>query len=187
MARKRLFFAASFAFTGLGYPVLAMGNPQITFFGDYHEVKRDPQFPSASKSQLLEREERLRRGPVKRLYHQTSPEAANAIMASGKMKRGSSGLAGGGIYFANSPAHTNHKALAKGVVLECEVKLGDIHTTMRDGDRTITFLKLLNMEPPKDSVLIPRKNGIEFVVYNTDQIRVVRVVKDHQSWWHRLF
>lgn len=156
---------------GAGIMQLA-SNAQITF--GFDEVPRcDQTFPEPTKAQLRERQQRLRHGPVKRLFHQTSRIAAEAIVSSGTMKPGSGGLAGSGIYFATSPEDTYHKANYKGVVLVCEVQLGEVHFTKASGDSTMTFRKLLNMNSPKDSVLIPRKNGIEYVVYNTDQIRVI--------------
>jgi hypothetical protein len=48
------------------------------------------------------------------LYHQTNPAAANAILRSGKMMRGSAGLAGGGIYFATSKQDTDHTRRTNG-------------------------------------------------------------------------
>lgn len=187
--RRGVWLAGAATIGLLAPPVFATGNPQITFgFGDFHEVKRDPEYPAPSNEQLSQRQARLDAGPVKRLYHQTSPDSARAILNSGEMKRGSSGLAGGGIYFATSPAHTDHKALAKGVILECEVRLGAVHTTQSSGDSSLSFRKLLNMDAPRDSVLIPRKNGVEFVVYNTDQVRVIGPANANTDrWWRKYF
>ena len=89
------------------------------------------------------------------------------------MLRGSSGLAGGGIYFATSVDHTNHKAIKKGVVLRCRVKLGRIKQISKYGDYNMTFDKLSS--DGYDSVLIPRDNhnGYEYVVYNWDQVEAI--------------
>merc|ERR1711907_866310 len=72
------------------------------------------------------------------LYHQTSIASAQAIGASKEMLRGTSGLAGGGIYFATSMADTQHKAHQHGCMLQVKVKLGRVKTISSHGDSTIT-------------------------------------------------
>lgn len=109
------------------------------------------------------------------LYHQTSPQAASAIMASQRMLRGSEGLAGGGIYFAESPRETFGKAHEHGVILSCKVLLGRVRTIPSSGDRYVNFGSLL--ESGYDSVLIPRPGGTEYVVYNSDQVPSIRVCR----------
>lgn len=125
------------------------------------------------------RGERLNGGRCLTLYHQTDVNAASAIMASGKMRRGSSGLAGGGIYFAVCIADTDRKTTSPGPVLECRVKVGNVKTISPNGDPTITFQSLL--EDGYDSVLIPRGGGDEHVIYNWDQIEVVGYVRGASS------
>ncbi len=52
---------------------------------------------------------------IQTLYHQTDEAGMKGISNSMKFERGSTGLAGGGIYFATSKKNTHHKALAKGM------------------------------------------------------------------------
>ena len=125
-----------------------------------------------------EREQRLNSN-IKTLFHQTDHDAADKILNSGYMLRGSSGLAGGGIYFATSVDHTNHKAIKKGVVLRCKVKLGRIKKISKYGDYNMTFNKLSN--DGYDSVLIPRDNGYEYVVYNWDQVQAIGIEVDSKQ------
>ena len=110
------------------------------------------------------------------LYHLTDQKAAYSILDSGYMRAGSDGLAGAGIYFATSVDHCRHKARKgrkEGIVLRCTVKLGNIKKISKYGQRGITFQSLL--KEGYDSVLIPRDNGLEYVVYNEDQIKRVGV------------
>ena len=58
------------------------------------------------------------------LYHVTSAEAAKAIVNLGKMLRGSSGMFGGGIYFASTRDTASHKAHYTGATIEADVLLG---------------------------------------------------------------
>lgn len=107
----------------------------------------------------------------KTLYHQTSPEAAEAIISSQTFLLGKTGVLGGGIYFAASITDTDRKAETKGVILEAEVLLGRIQT-FTGPSRDITFQKLLKMG--YDSTFIMMNSGPEYVVYNSDQVRNIR-------------
>ena len=62
------------------------------------------------------------------LYHETSLEAWNSIKKDLTMRRSetSNRLAGAGIYFATAKEKTEFKALHKGVMLTCEVRLGQM-------------------------------------------------------------
>ena len=106
------------------------------------------------------------------LYHQTSREIANKILSSGTMLRGSSGLAGGGIYFACSASDTERKAKQHGVILECTVAVGSIKT-VGSSPPDFTFSGLRS--EGYDSVKITgRASGVEYVVYNSDQVLSIR-------------
>lgn len=137
------------------------------------------------------RQARLQNGMCRKLYHQTSKTTAQRIyVAGGKMVRGSGGVAGGGIYFAESARETEWKWEAKDpsepVVLECEVRVGTVKEVGRDGDRGITFASLASED--LDSVLCDRgkcevegphkgkPSGNEVIVYSWDQVRVLREV-----------
>eukprot|EP00405_Crypthecodinium_cohnii_P033453 CAMPEP_0206533446 /NCGR_PEP_ID=MMETSP0325_2-20121206/4965_1 /ASSEMBLY_ACC=CAM_ASM_000347 /TAXON_ID=2866 /ORGANISM="Crypthecodinium cohnii, Strain Seligo" /LENGTH=175 /DNA_ID=CAMNT_0054030081 /DNA_START=143 /DNA_END=670 /DNA_ORIENTATION=+ len=116
--------------------------------------------------------ERLRAGPTMLLYHQTSAENARKILSSQRLLRGSQGLAGGGIYFAASAAETAHKAQAKGVILQARVRLGKRMEVQESAVKT-TYRSLLDQG--YDSVFITRrKTGLEYVVYNYDQVTDIR-------------
>merc|ERR1712107_57641 len=89
----------------------------------------------------MSRRQRLQRGETKRLFHQTTLLVAEQIFhAGGKLQRGAFGVAGGGIYFAESARETVWKCEPKDesrrVVLECEVKLGCVKTLGRHGTAT---------------------------------------------------
>jgi hypothetical protein len=88
------------------------------------------------------------------------------------MLRGSQGLCGGGIYFAESPSETNAKAHHKGVVLVATVRLGR-SKRMDDGDSGTTFSSLTS--DGYDSVICHRHTGTEYVVYNSDQVTDISV------------
>jgi len=142
------------------------GNTQCaTCGGKYWKVNFGKNHPG-----YQQRKARLSQN-AKILYHQTAPNFADVIIKSKQMKRGSTGMAGGGIYFACSPQETEKKAHSKGVILKCLVKLGNTKTIHVNGDNTINFLGLLTQS--YDSVLIPRPGGIEYVVYNYDQVIIV--------------
>ena len=119
---------------------------------------------------------------IKILYHQTSLDAAKAIQQSGKMRRGSTGMANGGIYFAISKQDTDRKAKQRGTILTCRVKLGNVKSISASGDTTITFTNLINQG--YDSVRIPRTNGEEFLVYNSDQVSVIDYGNTPSSLFH---
>lgn len=105
------------------------------------------------------------------LYHQTSKENWEAIQKEGKMLRGSRGLAGPGIYFAETSNDTDHKAQNRGIVFTVPVCLGKIKTIPYDGDNSITYHSL--RKEGYDSIKILR-NGDEFVVYSYKQVQVHR-------------
>ena len=109
---------------------------------------------------------------IQTLYHQTDEASFRLIEGSGlKMLRGSTGLAGGGIYFAVSKSDTAGKAHKKGVMLTCSVRLGKVKKVSSGGDASVTFSSL--QKEGYDAVEIPRRGGTEFVVYNLDQVRIV--------------
>lgn len=111
-------------------------------------------------------------GHARTLYHQTSPQAAEAILASGRMRRGDAGLAGSGIYFAESPSETQQKAHQHGVVLQATVRLGRMKD-VRSADSSATFASL--QQEGFDSVrILGRPSGTEYVVYNYDQVTDIR-------------
>ena len=103
-------------------------------------------------------------------YHATDAAAAVSIRANG-FRCGSSGLAGGGIYFATSEQDASRKSNhGNDVVLTCQLTLGRTLTLDQHGDPTMTLHKLNGMG--YDSVKILR-NGDEYVVYEPSRVRVL--------------
>ena len=118
------------------------------------------------------RRQRLANGEVVTGYHQTDEAGKRGILANG-FRRGGSGLAGGGIYFARTPGETERKAHHKGYIFEARVKMGRTKH-VNGGDGGITYDRL--QREGYDSVTIHgRASGIEYVVYNRDQVQIVRV------------
>jgi len=109
---------------------------------------------------------------VTTLYHQTSPSAARSIISSQQMTRGSNVLDGVGIYFAASPVYTHAKAHEHGVFLAAKVKLGRVKDVVNQ-DSSASFASL--SAEGYDSVRINgRSSGVEYVVYNWDQVSDIR-------------
>ena len=109
-----------------------------------------------------------------RLYHCTTKANAAAIRRNG-FRCGSSGIAGGAIYFAASVEDAARKARENGVVLVCEVDLGTVHDVGHSGDSSLTLAKVRALKPACDSVRIPRNGnpGTEYCVYEASRVRVV--------------
>ncbi|KAG2432917.1 hypothetical protein HXX76_008647 [Chlamydomonas incerta] len=107
------------------------------------------------------------------LYHQTSPECARKILApGGHMKPGNNGYAGGGIYFAERPGDTYHKARNTGVVLSCKVDLGRVFVVSMPGPWDSVIGRGWSTH---DSVKITSLNGVEYVVFDHRRVKSVRV------------
>ena len=129
-----------------------------------------------SPTRVGDRKQRLRSNVKEPLFHQTNLEACRLIIESATMKRGSSGIAGGGIYFASSLQETMHKAHQHGFVLQCRVQLGRVQKwPAHKIDTHATFRSLL--QTGHDSVFIPRCGGDEHIVYNQDQVTLLRVCR----------
>jgi hypothetical protein len=96
----------------------------------------------------------------KKLYHCTSEQNAQSIERGG-FRPGSQGIAGGGIYFAETPADAVRKAHNHGAVLKCRVKLGKILDVAYAGDSSLTSSEVKRLGC--DSVRIPRY-GTEYDV-----------------------
>ena len=112
-----------------------------------------------------------KRGQPTRLYHVTSKAAALSIQRSGKMKKGSQGAYGGGIYFASSRESANYKAHSKGYVIEADVYLGNPLQVSSTGDHSLRELKAKGY----NSVHAARGPGggnPEWVVYSGDQVEI---------------
>jgi hypothetical protein len=111
----------------------------------------------------------------KKLYHCTSEQNAESIESSG-FRPGSRGIAGGGIYFAETPADALRKAHCTGAVLKCRVKLGQTLDVGYNGDSSLNLSDL--KEKGYDSVRIPRL-GTEYCVYEPSRVRLVGRITKH--------
>eukprot|EP01083_Nonionella_stella_P249348 862325_1 len=104
------------------------------------------------------------------LYHVTSNEAGRKIKASNKMIRGSQGMFGGGIYFAETPQSAQYKAehgKNNGTLVTCKVYVGNEFRVEDATGGKLTFTELYNKG--YDSVWAPNGSGkgqCERVVYN---------------------
>ena len=151
------------------------------------------------RKDLLKKHQRnIRDGKVTRGYHQTSADAALAILSSQQFHAGSKGCVGAGMcvpvlpllhicniprrYFAKVPDETHPKtADHRGVVLVADLRLGHRHKVDRE-DRanlghhqscevSLNFLLGKNC----NSVKVERASGPEYVVYDPAQVSNIRV------------
>ena len=113
---------------------------------------------------------------VMTLYHVTSAESAAKIKASNKLIRGSNGMFGGGIYFAEKAEDANYKAEHRGFLVTCRVYVGKQLRVEDCNGGKFTFTSLY--KEGYDSVWAPfgaGKGKPERVVYNWDQVVIVSV------------
>jgi len=136
---------------------------------------------TTTSSSSSSRSSSSRVGNARTLYHQTDLDGLRGILSTGRMNRGSSGYAGGGIYFAGSASETHQKAHSKGAILRANVSLGSSKTISKsDGDIDFNSLKRSGY----DSVHIQGlRTGDEYVVYNSDQVQVTAYSTDGGSSW----
>jgi len=153
-----------------GSPLIPRGSLGFRRPDDDRDLER--QLRLLLRSPRQDRQRRLEEGQQVRLYHQTDRAAADKILQSQRMARGSSGLAGGGIYFAESVSDTYRKAQSKGVVLSATVKLGKPKRLGSSGDCAVSYSSL--QDEGYDSVIVDRPGGTEYVVYNWDQVSNIR-------------
>ena len=114
------------------------------------------------------------------LYHQTDRDAANAILRSQQMLKGSGGSLGAGIYFAETPEATTAKARKNGVILKCEVKLGKQLSVKAGSQNTFKSVREGVRGQDYDSVVCTQFNsGTEYVVF--DSVQVVKISEYRRS------
>lgn len=108
------------------------------------------------------------------LFHYTNRAAANAIVTSQHMMRGGQGVAGGGIYFARTPADARRKSQGgSDVCLQADVWMGN-PKVLDAVDHGMNFTTL--SREGFDSVWLTCMNGDELVVYNYDQVENIKQV-----------
>lgn len=119
---------------------------------------------------------------TKVLYHLTN--SGQAIKQSGEMRRGSSGLVGGGIYFADSAEVCKQKAHTTGWLITARVLVGKAKVVDMSGFKSLTALlnqysfQSLQSEGYDSIRVSGLKTGEEYIVYNKDQVELVSVEKD---------
>jgi hypothetical protein len=115
---------------------------------------------------------------IKILFHQTKDSAADVILKTQTMLCGRKGSMGAGIYFATTAEATQHKALSKGRMLKCTVRLGKMkkvqaYTSERDGNMHYHKLKKQGFESVK---MDGWNSGTEYVVYNKGQVLYIEEI-----------
>jgi hypothetical protein len=118
----------------------------------------------------------------KKLYHCTSEQNAQSIEREG-FRPGSQGIAGGGIYFAETPADAVRKAHNHGAVLKCRVKLGKVLDVAHEGDSSLTSSEVKRLGC--NSVRIPRY-GAEYDVQHFHQCIFVTLCLGTACTSHRV-
>lgn len=114
------------------------------------------------------------------LYHVTNQNVIPSIRKSGKLKRGSAGAYGAGIYLCTHDFHckTKCEAQPKWYVVVCSVKMGNPRK-MNSVDHGITLSGL--QKDGFDSVYTTRGPGGgpygEYVVYSWNQVELVSTYK----------
>ena len=106
------------------------------------------------------------------LYHETSEEAATRILRSSTMVCGTTGAAGGGIYFSETPMDARVRARHRGATLRCLVFLGNTAVIAeQDNAVGLTFDDLRRRD--FDSARLTFMRGGVFVVYMSDQVLAI--------------
>ena len=108
---------------------------------------------------------------IKKLYHIT--QYGQEIRKSGEMVRGTHGIAGGGIYFAETVKEADYKSKSKGWLVTANVLVGNQYKAYFPNFR-FTYQSLF--ASGYDSVLfLGLQSGNEHVVYNKDQVEILSV------------
>merc|ERR1719361_2082876 len=114
------------------------------------------------------------------LYAVVGDMVANEVRKCGKLIRGTLGPFGAGLYFYDNASLTkqmaeNRSMSNKGNLIECKVLIGKERNVSNLDDQSCDFMSL--QQNGCDSVSRCLGFGKEFVVYNCDQISVVKVEK----------
>jgi len=119
------------------------------------------------------------------LYHCTSQCSASAIKRNG-FRCGTSGIVGGGIYFAVSVKDAIRKAHQKGVVLQCRVDVGRVYDVGFNGDISLNLTRINRLG--YNSVRIARNGepGTEYCVYEPSRVSVIGEHRDQRPWYQLL-
>ena len=122
------------------------------------------------------------RGRTKTLYHVTSPVAAKLIIESKKMLRGSSGLFGGGIYFAETIEIANGKAHYHGATIKAKVVLG-FSLICRTSRSELTYQLIHDQYGCNSTKGVGIVSNPEYVVYSWGQVFIKKVCIGEQVYY----
>jgi len=117
------------------------------------------------------------------VFHQTSPEACQAIVKS-SFRPGSDGWCGGAIYFALSPEATKTKAIADdsktGCVIEAGVDVGRV--SYQGGDCGHKWEKQEFLQTGYDSIRFDPGDGPEVVIFDSWRVKRMRIIPYNNAW-----
>lgn len=116
------------------------------------------------------------------LYCIVGDNVAAEIKKSGKFIRGTLGPFGSGLYFYDSVQMTkkmaeNRSVSRKGNLIKCKVFIGKEHDVSNMDDKQYDFITLQKMS--FDSVSRSLGFGKEYIVYNQDQVCIIKSEKCH--------
>jgi len=128
---------------------------------------------------------------IKKLYHQTSPQAGASILRTGFRRGTWHAICGSAIYFSESVGDTDEKAIGgRGYIVEATVDLGRVKHMPRDCDYKMNGGKLASMG--YDSITLNRAyyaeckhtaSCREYVIYDTRRVLSMRGFT-YQGWKH---
>lgn len=108
-------------------------------------------------------------GRVVRMYHGTSPDCAQAIISNGRILRGSKGMLGPAIYFADTVEVAEHKSERNGALIDAFVYLG-VSLIVRRARYHMTYTAVKTVyhcDSVKAEDVVSRP---EYAVYNWAQV-----------------
>jgi len=122
-------------------------------------------------------------GGILTVYHQTSPQACKAILAS-SFRPGSDGHCGGAIYFAMSPEATKTKAIGTqsqgGCVIQAKVDVGRVK---KEGPRCGHKWKQGELRSQGfDSIEFDPGDGQEVVIFNSNRVKSMKIIPYNNAW-----
>lgn len=168
---------------GSSHPVEIMvgEEPQAILLSSEDAPHRQPQAGSFPSKYVVPPKRRTFGPRVRVLYHLTA--RGEDIKESGEMLRGSRGLAGGGIYFADSPDTCRAKALSNGYIIKARVLVGKAKVVSLGPLNLGAIINQYDFTSLQgegfDSLQIEGlRTGDEFIVYNKDQVELISVRPD---------
>eukprot|EP00429_Kryptoperidinium_foliaceum_P020428 CAMPEP_0176038996 /NCGR_PEP_ID=MMETSP0120_2-20121206/19329_1 /TAXON_ID=160619 /ORGANISM="Kryptoperidinium foliaceum, Strain CCMP 1326" /LENGTH=133 /DNA_ID=CAMNT_0017372391 /DNA_START=33 /DNA_END=434 /DNA_ORIENTATION=+ len=112
---------------------------------------------------------------VRTLWHITA--YGQEIKDARRMERGSQGMVGAGIYFADSLADCRQKAHSTGWKVRASVFLGKRKNIAKSEIKNYSFRRL--QQEGYDSLCVTDcVTGPEYIVFNRDQVQLLQVERD---------